>query len=327
MAKRSPAVTASWKYLRKEVATIQNEVTRKAVLDAIENPAPTLLKRLADPGARAAAHQDLTAKELLKERGESDFLPERGSDSASLHPFWVAPGSGYQSHHSYPGGLATHTALNLRVSLALYEGYKGVYGYGFDRDVVIASQTLHDLLKPWVFQWGDSGESRTEKPMAGTGEHHPLSIAESIVRQLPPAVCVAQACAHDHPGTPDDEAKAVKYLRAAAILAGVDPVRAGLLAPDGQTLPLPRRSEPFVCHLGDHDYVLTVPMAKWTIALLGELATEKYGMSSGDLKGKPFNAFRNYVFSQATIEALYGLHSAKGRPAFAQKVATLVKPV
>ena len=57
-----------------------------------------------------------------------------------------------------------------------------------------------------------------------------------------------------------------------------------------------------------------------------ELAREKYAMSPEDLKGKKFNAFRNYVFSQATIEALYGIYSTKGRQAFAERVAVLVKP-
>ena len=55
-----------------------------------------------------------------------------------------------------------------------------------DRDVVLASQLLHDLHKPWVFQWQADGTCRKEEPLAATGEHHVLSIAESLRRGLSP---------------------------------------------------------------------------------------------------------------------------------------------
>ncbi|WP_176629272.1 hypothetical protein [Desulfolutivibrio sulfodismutans] len=184
---------------------------------------------------------------------------------------------------------------------------------------VVASQMLHDLHKPWVFAWGEAGESRPEKPLAGTGEHHPLSVAESMV--------VAQACAHNHPGSPKDEAEVVGWIKAAAILAGIDPVAKGFLATGGETLPEPRRMEGFVCHLGYHDWVLSVPSAKWTIPVLAELARERYGMSEADLAGRPFNAFRNYVSSQTTAMRLYAAYSTKGKAGVAALAEELVKPV
>ena len=70
------------------------------------------------------------------------------------------PGLILPVHHAYPGGLVTHTNLNTRVSVALYDGYRQVYDYMLDRDVVVAAQLLHDLHKPWVFQWGKDGQSR-----------------------------------------------------------------------------------------------------------------------------------------------------------------------
>ena len=49
-------------------------------------------------------------------------------------------------------------------------------------------------------------------------------------------------------------------------------------------------------------------------------------MSAGDLEGRKFNQFRNYVFSQATIMTLYRLYSTKGEQALAKTVSTIVEP-
>jgi hypothetical protein len=76
---------------------------------------------------------------------------------------------------------------------------------------------------------------------------------------------------------------------AAGILTGKDPVQRALLARDRKTLSLPRPMENFVCHLGDHDWILTVPVAKWIIPGMEVIAVEKYGMAQSDLKTKKFN--------------------------------------
>ena len=41
-----------------------------------------------------------------------------------------------------------------------------MFGLKLDRDVVLASQLLHDLHKPWVFQWQADGTCRKEEPLA-----------------------------------------------------------------------------------------------------------------------------------------------------------------
>lgn len=327
MAERSAPVGRAWKYLRATAATIKNPGLRAKVMAVLDDPAPTLLARL-DSQARSEVFQELTAKGWLKDRedGPDTFLPPARDARRAPQPFLSAPGSGYQSHHSYPGGLVTHTAANVRISLSILEAYAEVSGFAPDRDTVLAAQLLHDLHKPWVFQWDASGESRAEKTLAGTGEHHVLGVAESIARGLPAEVVVAQACAHTHPGAEKDEAQVVGWLSAAAVLAGTDPARAGLLAPDGRTLPLPRRVEGFVVHLGDHDFVFSVPAAKWTIATLREVAEKQYGLGGADLAGAKFNALRNYAFSQLTAEALYREYSLAGAEGLARAVARAVRP-
>lgn len=325
MARSSKLVTDSWDYLQKTVATIHNPQVRKTVFEILANPAPTFIEPLAS-GNKRAVYDELTTKGLLEKVAAEDFLPPVQSCKQSPQLFLSAPGSGYQSHHAYPGGVVTHTTLNLKISLAIHDNYREIYGYELDRDVVIASQVLHDLHKPWVFQWGANGASRTELPLAGTGEHHPYSIAESIHRGLPAEVCVAQACAHNHPGSAKDEVDPVKWIKAAAIMAGVNPIAKRLLDKGGETLPLPRRMENFVCHLGDHDWVLTVPAVKWLLPEMQDIAVKKYGMSQKDLQGKKFNAFRNYVFSQSTAMALYHVYSTKGKAGLTQALTTIVTP-
>lgn len=325
MAEASAPVSASWRSIHHAAAEIRNPAIRHQVEAILDNPAPTLTKGMGRSDKKTI-YKELTAKGLLKEVKETDFLPPVANSSQSSQPFYSAPGSGYQSHHSYPGGLATHTDLNVRVSMALYDGYRDVYDYLLDRDVVIAAQILHDLHKPWVFQWDENGKSRTELKLGGTGEHHPLGVAESIVRGLPAEVCVAQACAHNHPRTPEDEAKVVGWIQAASLIAGVDPVKRGLLNKGGRTLPLPRRQEGFVTHLGDHDWVLTVPAAQWIIPIMKKVAIRDYKMSENDLEKKPFNQFRNYVFSQTTIMSLYETYAAQGEAELVRTVHSIVTP-
>lgn len=83
---------------------------------------------------------------------------------------------------------------------------------------------MHDLQKPWVFQWDQDHLCRTEIPLTETGEHHVLSVAESIKRSLPASFVVAQACAHEHPSSKASEALVVKPQRLSPELILLDTV-------------------------------------------------------------------------------------------------------
>lgn len=322
MAESSKIVKEAYTLLQQSTSMIKNLSLRQKVASMLANPAPTFVASM-DKGA---VYNNLVSNNYLSNSVTlNDFLPPTPDARRSVQPFYSAPGSGYQSHHSYPGGLALHTALNLDSSLGLFEGYKRVNNTVVDRDVVIASQMLHDRLKPWVFQWQAAGDTRAEATIAGTGEHHIYSVAESICQGLPAEVCIAQACAHDHPGTPADEGQVVNWIKAACILIDADPIERGLLSPNGDTLPVPRRIENFICHLGDHDSVLSVPAAQWLIAQMKVIAVNEYGMTSTDLQGLKFNSFRNYVFSQASILYLYLIYSTSG-DALVEKIREIVTP-
>jgi hypothetical protein len=322
MARASAKVMAAQDYIQKTVESIKDQALREKVKSILANPAPTFMAKV-DGKVRAEFYKELTAKGLLKDVAEQDFLPPLSSAAQSPQPFLSAPGSGWGSHHAYPGGVVTHTALNLMSTLGLYDGYIEAYGLTLDRDALIASQALHDLHKPWVFQWQADGSLRNEMPLAGTGEHHTYGVTEVIARGLPASVCVAQACAHEQPGGAKEEALVAGWIGTAGILTGTDPVKAGLLD-SAEKLPQPLHFEGFVTHLGDHDWVVSVPSAKCLYVQLKEIAATDYGLSAADLAGRKFNSFRNYVLSQGMIETLYVLYATKGREALAKRVKEIV---
>jgi hypothetical protein len=177
-----------------------------------------------------------------------------------------------------------------------------------------------------VFQWQANASSRQEQPLAGTGEHHVLSAAELIARKAPAELVVAQACAHTHPGWVEEETQVVNWLKAAAIIGGVDPVAYGLLDKSGKTLPLPRRQEGFICHLGDHDFVLSMPAVQWTLPVMKEIAASDYKISEKDLAGKPFNSLRNMVYASLSAMRLEQIYTT-GRENLRRAMHGVVQPV
>lgn len=311
MAKNSEVVQTAYRMITTAANKLRNQTLRKAVLEILENPVPTL-----DLKAEASTLAALKAQGLIG-ADRTNLYPKM----TAMQPFWSAPGSGYGSHHAYPGGLCTHVALNVAVAEAFFALYDNVDGLKIDFDDAVGGEILHDLHKPWVFQWEGDGTCRQEQSLAGTGEHHVLSVAESIRRGLSPSLCVAQACAHEHPGSATGEQQVVGWLRAAALIAGVDPIKHGLLAADGRTLPLPRRIEGWVVHLADHDWVISVPACQWVVKALRRLAEKTYGIKDD----KTFNAMRNYVLCELTAMRLYGILSEQGEDAFAHEVARVLK--
>src|SRR5579864_7547096 len=178
--------------------------------------------------------------------------------------FKATPGSNFGGHHSYPGGLAVHESFNDRSSINFADTYRGEYGIvspqnlpiatgisrhgdvDINQDVVLAAPIWHDWGKMMVFQWNADGTEFTELNFGGsgvndnfgapgdsrTGGHHIISIAETMARGLPPLLVITQASAHSAP-TLGNEFKVVNWLRAAAILAQIDPVARGYLVIDG----------------------------------------------------------------------------------------------
>ena len=303
-------------------ASVHDDSLRRACFDLLSDPRLRFLKRWNDPDKAAHLHGQLVQRGLIDpaKTSAADLFPPEGP----VQPFETTPGSGWDSHHAYPGGLAVHVALNIDTSLFYCDMYQRYFGCCLDRDAIITAQIAHDIAKCQIHSWNSDGTFRTDYPVAGKGGHLVMSLAESIERGLPASVILAQACAHVAPNKPEKEAEVVDCLAVAALMAERDPVELGLLAPGEKELPKPHRHEWFAVHFGDGDYVLSMPAATRAVALLRRLAAEQYGMNESDLYGARFNAFRNYVGAHISFMKIDELNAAQGFEAVREAVAALV---
>ena len=309
LAANSELVQLSYQKIKDAVKTIQDPSLARMTMDIVNNPVPTFMNNYQLPGSKRTVYNKLVAAGLLDSSKTSleNFMPPY--NGSLPQPFYSAPGSGYASHHAYPGGLATHTAANLQISEGIYNTYTGLFNSDISHDIVIAAQALHDLAKPLVFQWNKDQSSLTEYQIAGTGAHHIFSIDEVIYRGFPVEEIVAQSCAHTIPSGKDEQV-VVGYLKAAAIIAGKDAEKLGLVTSKG-TIPTPHKQEGYITSLGDHDFVLSGPACQKSVAILKEIAAKDYGMSKADLEGEHFNRFRNYIGAQYSMMYIDSLASTK----------------
>lgn len=323
-ATNSPLIHRSYEDILKMVDTIRNESLKKEVLKLIKDPTLSFLSMYTSSSNVKSLYDALLGEGLIDAAkiDEAHLLPPIKSTTQA---FMTAPGSGYGSHHAYPGGLATHVGTNLKITDALCKIYDAVYMYKVDRDTAIAAQALHDIAKPYVFQWQDNGASLKEYTIAGQGAHHVISLAEVIYRGFPADEVIAQACAHGAPSNPKEEEAVASWLKAAAIMAGKDPVSYGLLSASGKSFPSAHRQEGYIVHLGDHDWVLSTPASQKSVLMLKRIAKEQYGMSDSDLEGAKFNAFRNYVGAQLSYMFLNELEGEKD--GFAKASAEVAKVI
>ena len=310
---QSAIVKNAYNYILSSVEKINNLTLRKQTLDLIQNTRPTFMQLYTSSTSITGVYNELANKGLVD---TSNISPEKLfpalKNNANPQEFISAPGSGYSSHHAYPGGLPTHVAANLSITEGIINTYKLIFGYTLDTDIVYSAQALHDLAKPWVFQWNDDGTCFTEYTIAGTGAHHILSLTEAIYRHLPAEEIVAQACAHNHSASDKDERDVVNWLKAASVIAQINPVQYGLLDKSGEKIPIPQHQEGYVVHLGDHDWVLSGAAAKNTVLYLQEIAKEDYNFSDKDLHGALFNHFRNYIGAQVSFMFLHNLMAQNG---------------
>jgi hypothetical protein len=291
--------------------------------------------------------------------------------------FFAAPGSAYGGHHSYPGGLPVHESNNETADVHLADEYRGIYGYTnrwdaatldpklltfredryrsavyIDQDIIIAAPLWHDWAKPIVFQWNADGSEFTELNFGGngstdawgapgdsrTGGHHILGIAETMKRGLSPAFVITQACAHSAP-TSGNEYKVVNWLRAAAIIAGIDPVALGYLYQDSQgrlRLPALREvgdldlnaagqvnllSEYTLHNLSDADFTYSGPAVGSAEVILKNLAPQ-FGYDPTKVSDYQ-NRFRNVVLSHLSAERVLMIYSKQGLQGVKAELKTL----
>jgi len=277
-------------------------------------------------------------------------------------PFGAAPGSSFHSHHAFPGGLAVHESFNERSDQSFAQNYRRNYrshagssgeedgevhelasGIFVDEDLIIAAPLWHDWSKPIVFQWAADGTEFLELNIGGagggtdgfggaagdsqTGGHHILAVAEAMARGFSPEMIVTQASAHSNP-TLGNEFKVVNWVRAAAVIARVDPLKAGYLVVVNGIYRLPplRRlasgvdlvaagqlnflPEYSIHNLSDSDFTLTIPAVNISEAILPKLAP-LYGYDPADTVRYNWK-FRNTVLSNVAGERILFAYQAGG---------------
>jgi hypothetical protein len=259
IARNSHFIRAQYAGVLQLANSISDPHLRADVLDLIADPVPKYARKYQTAQERTALRDALAAAAFVKPDDPVSGIFSPGTDgSKAVQPFWSAPGSAYDSHHSYPGGLLVHEFFNARMAEHFAQTYNTIY-FGrntVSRDVVIAAAFYHDIMKTVVFQFNKDGSLLPELQIAGTGGHHCLSGAEAIARAHDARFVTVLLSAHAAPSL-GDQVKVAAWCRAAAMIAGVDPVEYGLLDRSGNLAALPP-IETFVSNLSDHDYVLSV---------------------------------------------------------------------
>lgn len=279
-AEASRLAQSAMAMIKGEIAQIGDENLRNATQDAVFNADTCIRHRAGLDDAKKQAIVDKLTVEGLIDATEAGRIPggllagvfppvrDDGSACPKLpQPYFAAPGSVFGGHHSQPGGLSEHVAVNLSSALHLADTYRKVYGtldrdghavvragaagetadaaFAINQDVVIAAPIWHDWAKTIVFQWNADGSEFPEMNFAGngktdawgaagsskTGAHHLIGVAEAMARGLLPEQIITHASAHGAPNA-GNEYSVVNFIRTSAILANVDPVAKGYLKTD-----------------------------------------------------------------------------------------------
>jgi hypothetical protein len=336
--------------IERTLGEIRDVKLRQQTLDAVVQQNTCVAHR-----ARVSEEMKGAIIAKLKEKG----LLERDASQAGVFPplkddggacphlpltLTAAPGSNFGGHHSYPGGLAVHESFNMQSAINFAANYRRLYGNAslINQDLIIAAPAWHDWAKMMVFQWNADGTEFEELNFGGTGKtdnyggtgdsrtgaHHILSLAEAMARDLPPGLVITQASAHAAPSM-GNEYKVVNWLRAAAIVARIDPLEKGYLVSDGaghlrlpplrhlaDGIDFPNAGQPNVLmeyeihNLSDSDFVESIPAVATAELVLKGLA-KQYGYSVDDLASYN-NKFRNIVLSHLGPERLVLLYSNGG---------------
>jgi hypothetical protein len=321
LAAASPLVRATYASVAALANTLADGDLKAYVVSFLHYPAPDYAANQKTPAARTAVRDELARAGFVKPDDPVSGIFPPGTEPGSptvVQPFWSAPGSSDGSHHAYPGGLATHEYFNASMAQAFASTYDAHYFADqktVDRDTVIGAALYHDIMKTVVFQWREDGSIFDELTIAGTGAHHILSGAEAIVHGHSPRFIITLLSAHAAPSL-GEETKVVDWCRAAAIVAGVDPVQYGLVKANGSGFALaadPVPLEAFISNLSDHDYVATVHAM--------HVVSDRLKMRYAQLQpATTFDWYRASVLSRTTALALYDKLARHGESAFAAAV-------
>lgn len=209
IANNSPLVQSAYSFLQAQAGRLSDPNLRAQTQDALFNPATCVRHRAnLKPADQQAIVAQLLAAGLLSKADDATFPggllagvfpPVLADGTACPHlpqPFVSAPGSGNNSHHSYPGGLAVHESNNDVADINIASEYRNVYGQFpanglpfvnaagvadpmplltsepnpfLNGDLILGAPLWHDWAKSIVFQWNADGTEFPELNIGGSG--------------------------------------------------------------------------------------------------------------------------------------------------------------
>ena len=315
---QTPRVTAAVAFIERTAAKIHSDKIRNATLDALK-PETCIAHRagltdsqkseilanlrtegLLDPGANLAGVLSARSRRWLGMSEASATLRLRSRKQFRRTSF-------LSRRVSHP------RIVQLEQQPEPHEQDTGPkYGpdLTIEEDLLIAAPIWHDWAKTIVFQWKPDGTETGRVNHRRDCAHHILSLAETMKRGLPPDLIVVQASAHAAPVL-GNESKVVNWIRAAAMIAQVDPVAQGYLSPkrsgNAHSEVSHRGLDP---NLSDADFVVSIPAVTTVDTILKQLAHE-FGFDPAD-PGRYNNRFRNRVLSQLTAERILIIYTNAG---------------
>ena len=102
-------------------------------------------------------------------------------------------------HHSYEGGLIQHIISSSTIALALCDIVEKLYHGRIERDIVLTSVIIHDLMKPLIYCLKDEGGYDTSE-LGERMDHLTLIVSELIRRGFPLEIVHAVTTHHGRRG-------------------------------------------------------------------------------------------------------------------------------
>ena len=339
MANASRLVSAAYNELLQVAASLEDSSYRRLMTECIAAPKVTFLEKYPSEADRHKLFAEMVKLGFFN----SQDSPEHVWPAGHMQPqsYLTAPSSHNDFYNAHPGGLAVTVAYNIRMAEAYTSNYRQMFGVPINRDLPSAALCVHEYPKVWLYQWKQDG-SWLEEPRTvydDTWHAHCIYVtAELMHRRHDARIVMAMAAAHQLSAleaSMDGHRVVCKwhgldrvahFIKAAAIMAQVDPVDYGLLERKGREMVLaPQPAEQWVTHLADMNWPYAMGAAHlFTYPFLQELARSDYGLTEQDLAGRPFNQLKNYIWSQLGQIALYEVLVREGADAARRTVKRLV---
>jgi hypothetical protein len=339
MARSSLMITGIYNELLRTASSLEDEGYRRLMTECIVRPKVTFLEMYPSDEDRRKLFNEMVKLGFFNAEDNPDYVWP--TDHMSPQTYLTAPSSHNDFYNAHPGGLALTVAYNIRMADAYTQNYRQVYGVPINRDVSVAGLLVHEYPKVWLYQWQKDG-TWLEEPRTvyhDTWHAHCIYVtAELMHRRFDSRIVMAMAAAHQLAflnAAMDGRLvvanwqgleRVAHFIKAAAVLANVDPVDYGLLERKGEEVVLtPQPAEQWVTHLADMNWPYTMGAAHlYTEPLLREYAQDGLKIGSGDLTGKPFNQLKNYVWSQLSQITLYEILVREGVDAARKTLSRLV---